>query len=53
MIKELIEQGLSYEEIIARTMETLNIVRSEAEFIYAIETGEIKSDVINLDEDEE
>jgi len=52
MIKELIAQGLTREEIIIICMEELNIERSEAEFIYAIETGEIDSDVIT-DEDED
>lgn len=48
MIKELIAQGKTKEEIIAIYMEQGN-PRSLAEFIYAIETGEIDGDVISVD----
>lgn len=50
MILELIAQGLSREEIITIYIEQLGFTQSAAEFIYAIETGEIAGDVITVDE---
>lgn len=51
MIKELIAQGKSREEIINIYIEK-GFARSHAEFIYAIETGEIDGDVIEATDDE-
>lgn len=51
MIRELIAQGKTKEEIIAIYVQQ-GFARSHAEFIYAIETGEIDGDVIEADEAE-
>lgn len=51
MIKELIAQGKSKEEIIELYIGQ-GFARSIAEFIYAIENGEIDGDVIEATDDE-
>ncbi len=44
-------EGATREETIRLTAEALNVSLAETEFIIAIETGEIDSDVIELDDD--
>lgn len=51
VIKELIAQGFDRETVIQKVMQALQVVRSEAEHMYAIETGAIDGDLIQVDED--
>ena len=44
-------EGNTPEETIKLTAEALGVSLAEAEFIIAIETGEIDSDVVELDDD--
>ena len=44
-------EGTTREETVKLTAEALGVSLAEAEFIIAIETGEIDSDVIELDDD--
>ena len=50
MILELLDLGLSKEQIVTIYIEQLNFIRSEAEFAVAIELGETIGDVIVVDE---
>jgi hypothetical protein len=50
MIKELLERGLTKEEIIAIYVAQLGFTESAAREVYAIETGEIDGDLIEVDE---
>jgi len=45
-------EGLTEEEHITIIMQVTGASRANAEFIYAIETGEIDGDIIELDDDE-
>lgn len=49
MIKELIDLGLDRQQIIDAYIQS-GMTEIEAEFIYAMETGEIDGDVIEVDE---
>ena len=52
MIKELLDRGLTEEEIIKIYVEQLGFTESAARELYAIETGEIDGDVIEATDDE-
>lgn len=52
MIKELIAQGKTKDEIIAIYIER-GFARSHAEFIYAIETGAIDGDIVTAEPEDE
>ena len=52
MIQELLARGLTEEEIIKIYVEQLGFTESAARELYAIETGEIGGDVIEVSADE-
>lgn len=48
--KDIRDNNLTEDDIIKIIMDATNSDRATAEFIYAIETGEIEGDVIPVDE---
>jgi len=52
MIKELLDRGLTEEEIIKIYVEQFGYTELAARELYAIETGEIDGDMIGVSDDE-
>lgn len=51
-LAELIEQGLSREDALEIAVEQLGMDRDVAEFVLAVERGEIEGDVVVVEENE-
>lgn len=50
-IRELIEQGATREQAIQLAVDNLGMFRAEAEFVLAVELGEIEGDVVEVSGD--